>query len=123
MSPLAQELRRLIAAYAAGRVTFPDFSIAFTLANWDVPESDPEAYHLSGEAELLVAEFTSGHRSEDNLRAELLDLLSGELDLAQAPSATLGVNATDIEIHAGPTGPWRQVQATAVGTRSEAAFA
>lgn len=74
MSPLAQDLRRILAGFIAGRTAFPEVATAFTLASWDAPENDPEAYALAGDAALLIAEFTSGHRSEHSLRDALREL-------------------------------------------------
>lgn len=67
-----REIRTLIAAYVAGQIGFPDFNHAFSSASW--ARSEPGS--LSAAAELLIAEYTSEHRTELTLRVELAALVS-----------------------------------------------
>ena len=60
-----------------------DFGEWVALAAWDLPRgTDAEVVRLLGKAELYLAEYTSGHRSLDDLK-ELVGSLAvrAELDL------------------------------------------
>lgn len=77
MSDLERDLGRLVSDYVAGQRDFGAFNSALAEASWDVAENDPGAHRLTYEVELLVAEFTSGHRPEPNLRSALSRVLGG----------------------------------------------
>jgi len=87
MTDLEQEIRRRVSAFVAGQSSFEDFSLAFAPLTWDVPADDPAAQRLASEAELAVAEFTSGHRTEHQLRQELARFLGSTLDVSWVSGA------------------------------------
>src|SRR4051812_10342207 len=75
MSDLESGIRRLIGAYLGGELSYEAFVSEFAIASWDVPETDPAARAVIYRTELLLAEHTSGHRSELSVKGELLHLV------------------------------------------------
>lgn len=61
-----------------------DFAEWVALAAWELPrDTDAEVVRLLGKAELYLAEYTSGHRSLNELKELVGSLVvRGELDLA-----------------------------------------
>jgi hypothetical protein len=84
-----KELRRLISSYVAAQTAFEDFNVEFSVCASNLEEDEPVA-SIIDKADLLVAEFTSGHRDEQDLKRALLQILGGRLDVelaaAQAPA-------------------------------------
>lgn len=65
-----------LSSYVRGDSSLEAFDQWFVPTTWDVDEvNDPIAYHLSGEIYLLLAEYTRGDRSEDELKAALRSLI------------------------------------------------
>jgi len=85
MTDLEREIRHLVSRFVAGQSTFPDFDAAFARTTWDVPASDPGAQRLTYDVELPIAEFTSAHRTEQELRRELSRVLGDVLDVEMRP--------------------------------------
>jgi hypothetical protein len=77
MTDLEREIRTLVSNYVAGQLTFGQFNLAVAEGTWDVPQTDLGAQHFAYDVELLVAEFTSGHRTEASLRRALSERLGG----------------------------------------------
>jgi len=71
-STLDSEIREQLACYLAGQTSLRGFHEWLAPRAWVADESEnPEATELADEIELRLAEFTSGHWSE----AELKELL------------------------------------------------
>lgn len=69
-SSLVPEISGRLSSYVAGQTSLEAFDQWFVPTTWDVDEvNDPIAYQLSGEIYLLLAEYTRGDRSEDELSA------------------------------------------------------
>lgn len=83
MSDLESDLRQLLSDYVAGQIPFREFDPRFARSTWDAAV-DPATQRLVYETELVIAEFTSGHRSEEDLRAELSRRLGGVLEIHMA---------------------------------------
>lgn len=84
MTDLEREIRRVVASYVAKQDSLADFSVALASLTWDLDGSRPEAEEFANAAALLIAETTSGHRTEDELRQELGVLLGDDLDVELA---------------------------------------
>lgn len=62
--------------YLAGEITLDQFRDWFDPATWDVkPAGTTRLFQLAGEIDLRLAEFTNGHLTESELRAELRPLV------------------------------------------------
>ena len=73
---LAAEIRRRLAQYLAGEISLETFDRWFVPATRDIDATnDPDASALTWEIYLLLAEYTRGDRSDDDLRAALAPLL------------------------------------------------
>jgi hypothetical protein len=81
MTDLERAIRQLVSDYVAGQMPLSDFDGGLALATWDLPANDPGARRLGHDVDLLVAEHTSGHRTEPDLRAELVRTLGDVLDV------------------------------------------
>lgn len=74
--PTLQDLQSHLADYLAGTSSLPEFRDWFDVETWDLDmQPDEPLGQLVGEIELRLAEFTSGHRTEDDLRYHLESLL------------------------------------------------
>ena len=70
------EIRDWLARYLAGDITLREFREWFTPATWNVHRTGNDtAIDLVGEIGLRIAELTSGHRTEDEVRTLLLPLV------------------------------------------------
>ena len=78
-SSLLSEIRDHLRQYLSREITLDDFRDWFDAETWDIIDKCPAAtQQLAGEIELRVAEFTNGHRTEDDLRTTLQPLLDPE---------------------------------------------
>lgn len=75
-------MRSRLASYLEGKNSLGEFQEWFIPAAWNI-ESDNDAELIAGEIELRLAEYTSGHLSDSELRAELLALVEGRLRALQ----------------------------------------
>ena len=76
---LLREIRSHLARYLNGKSSLRQFREWFDVETWGLAaEPDSPVRQLAGEIELRIAEFTSGHRTEDDLRATLQPLLQRE---------------------------------------------
>lgn len=64
-----------LALYLCGEVSLDEFRDWFDAATWDAPLEDPIG-ELVGQIELLMAEFSNGHRTEVDLRNQLYQIAS-----------------------------------------------
>lgn len=77
--PTLQDVQRYLADYLTGKISLSQFRDWFDAETWEldiVPET-PRG-QVVGEIELRLAEFTNGHRTEDDLRSMLQPLLQRE---------------------------------------------
>ena len=78
-SSLLSEIRDHLRQYLSREITLDAFRDWFDAETWDIIDKCPAAtQQLAGEIELRVAEFTNGHRTEDDLRTTLQPLLDPE---------------------------------------------
>jgi len=91
-SSIEQELDELVARYVSGDVLLREFQERFVPRAWSIDAAGSEGTaRLANEVELLLAEFSNGHWTEDELKAELgqrclpVDAARIRLDVAQAP--------------------------------------
>lgn len=76
---LLQEIRTQLGLYLSGKSSLRQFREWFDVETWGLAaEPDSPARQFAGEIELRIAEFTNGHRTEDDLRALLQELLQRE---------------------------------------------
>jgi hypothetical protein len=118
MAPsLEREVRRLISRYVVGLVGLRDFSLALATTTWDVDaRAGKPASDLAYAAELLVAEYTSGHRAESELKLELSALVSDLVDVPQPldwETRSTSVTSEHRETPRPMARPSRPAQATA----------
>jgi len=67
------EIRNKLIEYLSSRKTLDDFQAWFIPEIWDIErEDDPELHNLVYSIELRLAEYSSGHLSEEELRQELI---------------------------------------------------
>lgn len=72
---LAEDIRARVLAYLAGDTTLRDFEDWLTEETWDVHSHDPEAADVAYAVKRLIAEHTSGYRTEDDLKRSLVPLV------------------------------------------------
>jgi len=76
---LVNAIRAQLASYLSGKSSLRQFRDWFDAETWGLAaEADSPARQLAGEIDLRIAEFTNGHRTEDDLRAMLQPLLQRE---------------------------------------------
>jgi hypothetical protein len=74
--PTLQEVQRYLATYLSGEISLSQFRDWFDAETWDLDmQPDTPLGQVVGEIELRMAEFTNGHRTEDDLRYHLESLL------------------------------------------------
>jgi hypothetical protein len=72
-------IRTQLAHYLNGKSSLRQFRDWFDAETWGLAaEPDSPARQLAGEIELRIAEFTNGHRTEDDLRTLFQALLQRE---------------------------------------------
>ena len=76
MPTLDLDIRLWLARYLAGEITLREFRTWFVPSTWNVHRTgNPAAEKLTGEISLRIAELTSGHRTEGEIRTMLLPLV------------------------------------------------
>lgn len=74
--PTLQDVQHKLASYLSGETCLSQFRDWFDGETWDSDlQTDEPQGQLVGEIELRLAEFTNGHRTEDDLRYHLEGLL------------------------------------------------
>jgi hypothetical protein len=77
--PTLQDVQNHLAAYLSGKTSLSRFREWFDVETWDLDlATETPLGQAVGEIELRLAEFTNGHRTEDDLRHMLQQLLHGE---------------------------------------------
>jgi hypothetical protein len=70
------DLQHRVSQYLSNACTLDEFRDWFDDETWGLAaESDSPARRIAGEIELRLAEFTNGHRTEDDLRYHFESLL------------------------------------------------
>ena len=76
---LLNEIRTHLADYLNGKRSLKQFRRWFDVETWGVAaESDSPTRRLAGEIDPRIAEYTNGHRTEDDLHSMLQPLLQRE---------------------------------------------
>lgn len=74
--PTLQDVQRCLATYLSGELSLSQFRDWFDAETWNLDmKPDTALGEIVGEIELRLAEFTNGHRTEDDLRYHLESLL------------------------------------------------
>jgi len=74
--PTLQDVQRYLADYLSGKIPLSQFRDWFDPETWDLDlRPDTPLGQAVSEIELRLAEFTNGHRTEDDLRYHLESLL------------------------------------------------
>lgn len=74
--PTLQDVQRYLTKYLSGGISLSQFRDWFDAETWDIDlQPDTPLSQVVGEIELRLAEFTNGHRTEDELRYYLESLL------------------------------------------------
>ena len=68
---LEQSIREAVMQYIAGLVPLRGFQEWFASRTWDVGVESEELRQLVNEIDLLLAEFSSGHWTEEELKSKL----------------------------------------------------
>ena len=76
VEPTLQDVQRYVANYLNRDISLSQFRDWFDSETWDLDlQSETPLGQVVGEIELRLAEFTNGHRTEDDLRYHLESLL------------------------------------------------
>lgn len=88
-SSLEREVRQQLARYASGEILLAEFQTWFVPNTWTVErDADPKASQLVYRIELLLAEYSSGHWTESELRTKLRTYVGSSVIVVDfAPSA------------------------------------
>ena len=86
-SSLDQEVLEYLTRYLVGDLTVADFHRWFMPRMWDLPQADPGSHRFSRQVALRLAEFTSDHCTESELRDALLELLPEPITLSPSRSS------------------------------------
>ena len=93
---LEQSVRDMLFQYLTGKSTLRSFMERFIPATWDV-ESDTTLHGLVSEIKLRVAEYTSGHRTEKELK-RLLGVVASMFEIRVAASEDIHFLSSSREI-------------------------
>lgn len=106
-SSFEHELHAHVVAYVSGRRPLREFQEWFAPAAWALDEREsPDDAHLAGAVELLLAEWSNGHWTEDELKEKLseyavdVEVLPSPL-LQRSTSAVVGRQPGDATVHVG----------------------
>jgi hypothetical protein len=86
-SSLDQEVLECLTRYLVGDLTVADFHRWFMPRMWELPQADPGSHTLSRRVAVRLAEFTSDHCSEPELRDALLELLPDSITVSTSRSS------------------------------------
>jgi hypothetical protein len=76
---LLSDIRDHLRRYLSHEISLDEFRKWFDVETWDIIDKCPTVtQQLAGEIELRIAEFTNGHRTEEELRNLLQALLQRE---------------------------------------------
>jgi hypothetical protein len=86
-SSLDQEVLEYLTRYLVGDLTVADFHRWFMPRVWELPQADPGSHRFSRRVAVRLAEFTSDHCSEPELRDALLELLPDSITVSTSRSS------------------------------------
>jgi hypothetical protein len=86
-SSLDQEVLEHLTRYLVGDLTVVDFHRWFMPRMWELPQADPGSHRFSRGVALRLAEFTSDHSTESELRDALLELLPEPVTVSTSRSS------------------------------------
>ena len=92
-------IREYLRRFLGGEVSLGDFEDWFVVHSWNVHQmGDPSLADLVYEIELRLAEYTNGHRTEDELRRVLVPTLNTmHASVGEVPART-GSTSTTVSI-------------------------
>lgn len=77
------KLREEIIALVEGKLSLDEFEDRFVADSWNMHQVDsPSSVALASAVELRLAEHSSGHLSESDMKAELSKLVSGVISVS-----------------------------------------
>jgi hypothetical protein len=85
-SSLDQEVLEYLTRYLVGDLTVADLHRWFMPRMWELPQADPGSHRLARRVALRLAEFTSDHCTESELRDAFLELLPEPVTLSTSRS-------------------------------------
>lgn len=90
MESLAEQMQKRLRRYLGGHSTLESFEDWLVTNTWNVHQrNDRLAEELTGAIELALAEYTSGDRTEDELKAELWHLLFSQALIREPQQAVM----------------------------------
>jgi hypothetical protein len=119
MDSLDIQIREAVLGFISGKTDLQSFEDWFVPATWDIEKSGSPAqtFELAHEIELLLAEYTNGHRSESNLKEELSRVIP--VYRAEFRSASTSVTSATSQITQSEELPFRWTDDTVIlGERS-----
>jgi hypothetical protein len=113
MEPLDLQIRGQVRSYLDNQIDLDEFEEWLVANTWNIHQlNNPRAEDLTGAIEVLLAEYSSGDRTEDELREELDNLAPlpqvGEFSKPQFRTVTSGpqtVKLTWANLGSTVTGP------------------
>jgi hypothetical protein len=88
-SSLQNEIGERLGLYLVGQISLSEFHDWLLPATWDIDAEEEQAKRLAHRIQLSMAEFSSGDRTEDELREDLWGLRSSS-------SVTIMVGASSL---------------------------
>jgi hypothetical protein len=90
-NPTEEAIRRELADYLTGKVSLRAFYDWFATETWDIHEWAPvQVQDKVSQIKLLIAEYSSGHRSEADLKARLRPFVTS-MKVAAVPTSAVKV--------------------------------
>jgi hypothetical protein len=95
---LQTQVLRQLSSFLGGEISRVDLEDWLAQQSYSIGRGDdPAAEDLIDQAELYLAEFSSGHRTSEDLRALFQDLITRVfLDLAPAPRQTVRIRMSSV---------------------------
>lgn len=75
-SSLRDEINNRLSTYLAGQVSLSDFHNWFIPATWNIDSESDRVKRIAHRLQLLLAEFSNGDWSEEELRSNFWDVLN-----------------------------------------------
>lgn len=95
-----QEIRDRLARYIAGELSLKAFEDWLIPATWEIHKfGDQDLVALAGAVKRRLAEFSSGHWTEEELKRQLMPMVTRyKLDLVSAPHTASSSELKEIRI-------------------------
>ncbi len=112
------KLRNDVIRLVEGKLSLDDFEDCFVAESWNMHQSNsPSAVALASAIELRLAEYSSGHLSEEDMKSELSKLVSGIISVSVNEVAKVASAGSSLSVK---NWEWQQT-AQPVGISLEAA--